>query len=151
MAKVPAKQSSLNSALAKIPNLSQQLNKLVDEASATVRQVESFLEKSHVGAVHAKIDLESTSESTTSLRYERIGSKFRIAVATETHGAPPTEAAYSVRAFSDCPRDLKLQAFQKLPELIEQIVTNLQSLIEKTQETTKEVMDNIGLPSAAEE
>jgi len=123
----------------------------VDEASATVRQVESFLEKSHDGAVHAKIDLESTSESTTSLRYERIASKFRIAVATETHGVPPPEAASSVRAFSDCPRDLKLQAFQKLPELIEQIVANLESMIDKTKETTKEVMETIGLPPKDDE
>jgi hypothetical protein len=151
MAKIPAKQSPLNSALAKIPNLSQQLNKLVDEASATVRQVESFLEKAHVGSVNSKIDLESTSDFTTSLRYERIGAKFRIAVATENHGVPPPEAAFSVRAFSDCPRDLKLQAFQKLPELIEQIVANLESMIDKTKETTKEVMESIGLPPKVDE
>jgi hypothetical protein len=151
MPQVGAK-SPPNAALAKIPVLSQQFNKLVDEASTTVRQVEEFFEKSHLGSVGASVLIGTSGSQSYSLTYRKIGDKFRIAIDNgDDDPTCPPEYSESTKAFSDCTRDLKLSAFQKLPELIEQVAGKLEVLISQTKATTKAVQDTIGLFPKLEE
>ncbi len=143
--KIPL-ESPLNATLAKIPALSKRLNKLADDASATVRKVEEFFEKAHVGITDASVQVYLDDDSNpVDLEYLRMpNGKFRIALVSNYPAEGDDPPRTKVRPFSDCSRDEKLKAFEHLPGLLERIVDALAKMIEKTEETTRTINKTIG-------
>ena len=143
--KIPV-ESPLNATLAKIPALSKRLNMLVDDASATVRKVEEFFEKAHVGVTEASVQVYLDDDSNTvDLKYLRMpNGKFRIALVTNYPAEGDDPPRTKVRPFSDCSRDEKLKAFEHLPPLLERIVDALEEMIDKTEKATRTINKTIG-------
>ena len=114
------------SALAKLKQSADILNAITDTASDSVKSIEEFLSKECSIGFHSYVCVRSPGEETPEsvfLEYRRIGNKFRIAVVEVDALEPDREY---LRAWSDCPRNLKMETIEKLPELIDKITEQVE-------------------------
>jgi hypothetical protein len=103
--------------MARLQQSAAALNQISDTAAKTVKEVEGFLETCSIGVPAYVMFADGPSDDDHGyLAYVRVGNRFRIAV---SFGEDP-DREY-VRAWSDCPRDIKLDSFAKLPELLAHI------------------------------
>ena len=125
--------------------ISTRLNKASDQASDLVAAVETFLNEDCSIGLPASLVIERKKDESDDLHtewltvsYERWDGRFRIVVEL-AHGFDPTEEVTIdlKKPWDQCPRDLKLQAFRKLPELLNEIadqagwaVTNSEDAVE---------------------
>lgn len=116
---------ALSEAFEHLRSSTERLNQVTDAAALTIREVEAFLESVGVG-LYAQVHIKTLSAPGddeadrvyVTLEYRRVqGGKFRIAVAVGTDEAF-TYDDEAVRPWSECSRDEKLEAFEKLPELL---------------------------------
>ena len=132
-------------AVDKLRRSSARLNQLTDEANTTVKEVEDFLNKECSAGIFASVaisapSLDEPDVAGSYLEYRRFGQRYRIAVVSKSLFDPESE---SVKSWSECPRDEKLRAIKKLPELIMEVAQNLDEKIvdaEKTMASVSQVL-----------
>ena len=130
---------SLAEAVDKLRRSSARLNQLTDEANTIVKEVENFLNKECSVGVFASVVVSTMEVAEQSLQYSRVGSRYRIAVVWITEGGDPDDPDISVRPWSECPRDEKLETIKSLPSLIVEIAKNLDKKIIDTEKAASAV------------
>jgi hypothetical protein len=153
--------STLNSSLNKLRKMAPELNKAADDAAKIVQDVEATLTQLNIG-IPAEADVSGVSKTKAVteyvlLAYRRVKSNFRIAIVVERHTEfvnsegfqDSAEETVSETPWLECPRDLKLESFPKLPALLEAIIKNAteaKEKVEKAQETIKQIFASSSAP-----
>jgi hypothetical protein len=141
--------------MARLREIAPRLNAATDQASKLVTMVEKFLvEELRIG-VSAEVGYEElpagTDEDNRTLKvrhalaFGRVGGTFRIHVVRETIDVDDGTSARTTLAeermlWPSCPRETKLKAFEKLPELLDQIIEEAERLA-RTSEATRAKVD----------
>jgi hypothetical protein len=133
---------ALRPRLDRLQELSKQVNSSLDDAGRIIQGVEAYLsDVLHIG-VSASVPLEYESEpeeyyrSERDLNYARFGPKFRIFVShlMESHGHPQTS---DQTLWANCSRDVKLLAFNKLPELLDCLISSLEGTLAQVEASSE--------------
>ena len=125
------------------------LNALADEAAVLVRELERFLGEECSLGVYASVKvaaLDPDGEYSRLIQYRRHASRFRIVV---TEGS--CEEDEDSKPWSDCSRDVKLQSFERLPELVSEITKQLDAKIRKAEATVESVAEILAPYTKSEE
>jgi len=141
----------LRKSIERIRSLAPDLNKATDEAQKVVARVEQFLDGCGIGvtaeAQFSNEDLDENMSRQRQLSYARVAGKFRIAVTAtlcemleNTTKFMPDEDNPPI-AWGSCPRDIKLESFGRLPELLEKIADRASELSQAATDTTKTVKE----------
>jgi hypothetical protein len=135
----------LENSVAHLRAFSLHLNDVTDQATAAVRRVETFLnQECRLGlAVYVPVTAHAPDLPTLQLGYARTGERYRIVVRSlayavrdgevlRHHGSqsPVIEAEEQV-AWSECPRAIKLDAFQHLPALLTALQEKVADVIQR--------------------
>ncbi len=145
--------SELSDALESLSKSAQLLNQLTDEATATVLKVEEFLGDFNLG-IEGKVAFGGRREPSKivnslginthtlalreivheypQLEYRRFGKDRRFRIVVSDHFD-------NMSAWSELPRDIKLQAISALPALIRFIATEVEERIAKAKSALAEV------------
>ena len=130
--------------LDKLHELSKKLNSTADDIGQVVQGVETYLNEVCRLGIHASTLVEAdTNEeegfsSRKSLVYGRYGTKYRLFVVDEDehHG---NCVGHTETLWANCPRDLKLAAYLKLPNLLDDLITRVQETLEHLEENTEKL------------
>jgi hypothetical protein len=122
--------------LERLETLAKSLNAVSDEIGKVVQGVEAHLNETlHLG-VRASAELERGEDPTATISwhrrlvYDRYGPKFRIYVIYESY-IDGNSDAYEETLWANCPRDMKLLAFIKLPELLDDLAAQVEKVLEQ--------------------
>lgn len=157
----------LRDSLNQLRKLSPKLNKVTDEAAATVAAIEKFLNQECSIGIPAEVDAWTADEESLSLGYRRCAGQFRIVVierslamsvddndnrvpATDDGGFQIWNTVGEV-PWSENTRVNKLRTFPSLPQLLNRIAEVATSTIEATEKTAaivKQIVGTIGTSSA---
>jgi hypothetical protein len=134
---------NLRPRLDRLQELSKTVNSRADETGRIVQAVEKYLsEVVHIGVpAWVTIDHEDDGEGwerETSLAYGRFGEKFRIFVEIGTFIAGDLHDDKKT-LWANCPRDIKLKAYNALPKLLDELVKQLEGTLEQIQENTETI------------
>ena len=146
--------STLHASLIRIRELAPELNKVSDEATRIVQGLEDLLAKELFIGTRACVAfvtklLSPKKRSSKELCYCRIDNKFRIAVVetlaidfVDESGQPQhASEERDLKPWAESPRDVKLESFPYLPQLLEEIVKRSESVadsVRKTQDTIEQ-------------
>jgi hypothetical protein len=149
--------STLRQSIQKLRSLAPELNEAANEAVKIVQEVENLLTKELSLGIKAEVEVSviQISENKcefTSLAHCRVNDKFRIAVVVERRIEVMDDRGYkdyrwktiSETPWAECPRDVKLETFQKLPELLEKLVEEAKKAQHNVSETQKTLREIIG-------
>lgn len=154
--KVDTMTEELRRKLAALRAAAPALNKATDEATAVVAAVEKFLADLSIGltlkaqsflGVPAPAGDDEALTVFHSLAYGRVGGTYRVHVTAETCRKDDNYVdgwdtlSTEETPWSSCPREMKLQSFAKLPELLGMIADRALKLTEETTRTTETVRD----------
>jgi hypothetical protein len=134
---------NLRPRLDRLQELAKTVNSRTDEAGRIVQGVEKYLsEVLHLGvSAWVRIDHEDDGdgwEKETSLAYGRYGDKFRIFVEAGTLIAGDLDD-HSKTLWANCPRDIKLKAYNALPKLLDALVGELKGTLDQIQANTETI------------
>jgi hypothetical protein len=116
----------LSLAIERLRTSTQRLNKITDEIAKHVKQVELFLEEVGVGISARTLIKNLPDETPMFLEYRYLPSgKFRIAVVWTTLTEEGEYCDHGERAWSECSREVKLESFVKLPELLNELIKSV--------------------------
>jgi predicted NBD/HSP70 family sugar kinase len=102
------------------------LNSTVSDLADTVRELEASLESWGVGVpARVTVDVDHDNAWYVDLVYTRVGQRFRVAVESAELGDP----CPSVKPWSDCSRDTKLETITLLPGLVAAIAAAVERRI----------------------
>ncbi len=150
--------SEIFDALNALGKLAPKLNSVADDAAQVVREVEKRLDNYGL-MIHASVlinilEISERIQEETDLEYRRIGGKFRIAIVRERHTAttdandtsPTAHTTLEVTPWLECGRELKLESFEFLPDLLAKIIQNVQKAIagaEKAAPAVRKFLDSM--------
>lgn len=129
---------TLHDAVAHLRNLSSHLNDVTDQATAAVRRVETFLnQECRLGlSVFVPVADPAPGAAALQLGYARTAGRYRIVVRTLCLDAsdddPDAVDGDDMVAWTECPREIKLDAFQQLPDLLGVLQQHLTQVIART-------------------
>jgi len=140
-------RDALRPRLNRLGELAKQLNASSDEIALIVQRVEAYLSENLKLGVWANATLEheesedGSYKSTKSLVYGRLGPKFRFYVIDEVydHGCGNQ---FDPVPWGNCTREVKISAFNALPNLLDKLIANVQNTLEEI-EANKETLDAI--------
>jgi len=156
----------LRKRMVRLRELAPRLNSATDQASRLVRMVENFL----VEELHIGISAESTPFNSWSpgededgrarmirqtLAFGRVGAAYRIHVAEEISladddGCRQWLVSKQPTLWPSCGRETKLRAVEKLPELLDKIISETERLAETVDDTASTIESMIGEPSESD-
>ena len=144
MPPIRRKEPDLPDAVQSLRSISPRLNAITDRANETVRDVEQFLnDECSIGLpAFTVISFDNGDEEDyagTYLGYVRVGPKYRIAVATLDNASN----IQSVKPWTDCSREEKLESFGKLPDLLARIAERAEEQIQTAEKAAKTVADTL--------
>jgi predicted nucleotidyltransferase len=122
--------------LDRLKSLAKSLNEVSDEISKVVQGVEAYLSDQLRIGVTASVLIEREEDPTETicfrreLVYGRFGPKFRLYVA-EITSVDGGRNELEQTPWANCPRDMKLLAFQKLPELLDELAVQVERLLDQ--------------------
>src|SRR5262245_7208702 len=119
----------LSVAIETLRTSTQKLNEICDNAATVIRDVETFLDESHVG-ISAHVDVKKIQgedgSTWVTLSYDRHSTgKFRILVNTIPSWAQEQDDV-KVRPWAECSRDDKLDSLEKLPALLVELAKQIE-------------------------
>jgi hypothetical protein len=152
--------NELKKRIAALRGISPRLNSVTDQVSEIVRSVEKTLvEELNVGIeasvkFHSERALETGASREHFLAFNRVGSagyRLHVAILTvrdSTHqpGGPDTKAPLHEEQilWPSCGREMKLMAFDKLPELLDRIIKNAEGLLQTAELTAAKIKEMVG-------
>jgi hypothetical protein len=152
--------NELKKRIAALRGISPRLNSVTDQVSEIVRTVEKTLvEELNIGIeASVKFHTEPSAEKDVfrehSLAFSRVASAgYRINVTTRTirdsnEQVSITSSAEPVHEeqilWPSCSREIKLRAFDKLPELLDAIIKNAEGLRETAERTAAKIREMVG-------
>ncbi len=122
--------------LDRLQTLAKSLNAVSDEISKVVQGVEAHLSDTLRIGVTASVLIEREEDPTETvcirreLVYGRFGPKFRLYVA-EITAVDGCQDQLEQTPWANCPRDMKLLSFQKLPELLDELAKQMEGLLDQ--------------------
>jgi hypothetical protein len=132
--------SAISLSISKLRELAPALNKACDDAAKIVQEIEDLLNKELNLGIQATVSVSSTDvtpERTEVIRlaHRRVKGRFRIAVVQATHLTYVDESQtlsepweeHEVTPWAECARDVKLETFARLPQLLEKIIKNAET------------------------
>jgi hypothetical protein len=141
----------LSVAIKRLRTSSQRLNQISDEAAQLIQDIEQFLEETRVGvSATVQIGYGASSPNADSpdwadlLSYRRLNSgKFRVAFVRQD-----VESSHegTVRPWSECTRDEKLQSLEKLPELLVELANQIEERTIRAEQVLSIVNASLQLP-----
>lgn len=134
----------LRAAVESLRSLAPRLNQVTDDANAIVRDVEHFLNEECSLGVHACVNIkryDADNDAGEWLEYRRVGPRYRIAFVVSDEGGNDV----SVKAWSDCPRQEKLQSFAVLPALLAKVAASVEAELKKAEDTAKAVSSTLAV------
>lgn len=121
----------------KLRAVAQELNRVSDELGTFITELEGVLKDLQLGVptwvkVSGEVDHESESFWFREIGYARVGAKWGLAVRTRSgdYTDPATEECEQW-LFNDAPRALRIEAVDKLPELLEGMIKEASSTAQK--------------------
>lgn len=141
----------LSVAIDRLRTSTQRLNTITDAAAQTVRDVEGMLEEMQVGVsawvrVVNEYDEGDRSITEIDLSYSPDSSgKYRVRVVRTPDYAQEPEQS-SATNWAECSRAIKLQTFEKLPDLLIAIAKNVDERVTKAERVVSEVTARLPLP-----
>ncbi|MFI5461449.1 MAG: hypothetical protein ACHRXM_39110 [Isosphaerales bacterium] len=122
--------------LDRLQALAKSLNAVSDEISKVVQGVESYLsDQLHIG-IRAEVLIEKDEDPSETiciqrkLVYGRYGPKFRLFV-TQITSVDGSRDHYEETLWANCPRDVKLLSFTKLPELLDELAVQVEKVLDQ--------------------
>jgi hypothetical protein len=153
----------LREKLAALRVIAPRLNSTTDEVIAVVKAVEKFFDELSLGvsATTSDFDVASLSDSVSDdedevlrvfskLAYGRVGGRYQVYILKGTERkVRGAEGVWEVIATEELPwssacRELKLASFECMPELLETIADQANSLMHRAAATTKVVKEVLG-------
>jgi hypothetical protein len=135
---------NLRPRLDRLQELSKAVNSRTDEAGRIVQGVEKYLsDVLHLG-VRASVTIDKDEDYRDAwqfqrdLVYGRYGDKFRIFVEEATLVAGDLDN-HKETLWANCPRDIKLIAFNALPTLLDEMVKSLEGTLAQIQANTETI------------
>jgi hypothetical protein len=135
---------NLRPRLDRLQELSKTVNSRTDEAGRIVQGVEKYLgEVLHLG-VRASVTIDKDEDHyeqrlhEKELVYGRHGDRFRIFVASANLIGGEVDD-YKETLWANCPRDVKLMAFNALPKLLDELVKGLEATLEQIQANSETI------------
>jgi len=152
--------NELKKRIAALRGMSPRLNSVTDQVSEIVRTVEKTLvEELNIGIESSvKFHSEPATEKGVfrehSLAFGRVASSgYRLHVATRAvrDSSQPTGESHASESIHEeqilwpsCSREIKLRAFDKLPELLDGIIKNAEELLETAEKTAAKIKEMVG-------
>jgi len=152
--------NELKKRIAALRGISPRLNSVTDQVSQIVKSVEQTLvEELNIGIeASAKFHAEPATEKGVLrehyLAFNRVGSAgYRLHIATLTvrdsaqrpGGSESSEPlALEQVLWPSCSREMKLKAFDKLPELLDRIIKNAEGLLQTAELTAARIKEMVG-------
>ncbi len=152
--------NELKRRIAALRGINPRLNSVTDQVTEIMRSVEKTLvEELKIGIDASELFLtELGGEKGTTLEhylsFNRVGSAgYRIHVAiltvrdtsSETGLAGSSERLNEERVlWTSCSREMKLRAFEKLPDLLDRIIQNAEGLLRTADETAAKIKEMVG-------
>jgi hypothetical protein len=141
--------------LVRLRDLTAQLNSHSDDANRVAMAVESFLtDTCHVG-VEGQVWIDGYEENgdpgwSRVLVYGRYNGQYRLYVAeTDYRDVGPDGPEGTQTLWANCPRDIRLAAYEKLPDLLANLVGRVEARIEKIRACTEAINEIIDLAPPA--
>lgn len=122
---------SISSAMSTLKNSADKLNTITNKAASTVKNIEAFLSSECSIGFNERVLIKKNDFSSTYLEYRRVGSNFRITVTNSSNTNTILTKKETVKAWSDCSRDIKIESLEKLPDLIIAITKHVEKEITK--------------------
>jgi hypothetical protein len=145
---------TLRPRLDRLQELSKQVNVATDDAGRVVQGVESYLTDVLRLGTRASIRLEFERDeegffwSEKRLEYGRYGPKYRIYVVDA--GEQQGHYAQTETLWANCPRDVKLMAFERLPDLLDELIRTLEGTLDQVR-ANSEAIQSLLPPSTVRE
>jgi hypothetical protein len=133
--------------LERLRDLAAQLNTHSDEANHLVAAVETFLSDVCNGGVQGSISIEGHADEygphwERVLHYGRFtDGKYRICIVYKDFDdlGPNNNPAEQWTAWANCPRDIRLAAYDQLPALLVKLIEELEARIAKLRASTESI------------
>jgi hypothetical protein len=143
----------LSVAFERLSTSTQRLNKACDAAAQTVRDVEAYLEETQTG-VEASTPVETIeygeygeNQVDIVLVYEKYKQgKYRITICHYSEPSNEHDEGVDRQAWSEATRDLKIQCFEKLPNLLIEIAKKVDERVAQAERIVTEVTSKLPLP-----
>lgn len=131
------RNDELSNSLRQLRTSSEQLNKLSESISQTVRSIEQYLtDECHIG-IEVAVPIGDYDGEEYSLAYKKVGNGWRIVLVSDNAFDPN-------RPWSDCPRGMKLWSAKYLPNLIMGLDAAASNYIKSANETLRTVDAALG-------
>jgi hypothetical protein len=138
----PSKIERIQNAVKQLPSVAAKINAASDDLAKPITKLEASLKKYSLGIptwVTIKSGGEVPDHWEDELGYTKIDGKWRIAIRSiEGNLQYPEADSYSAWAFNDAPRHLRVEAIEKIPDLLEALISNTTNMtneiITKSQE-----------------
>jgi hypothetical protein len=146
------KEFKIAGTLQSLANIAQKVNDLSDRLTDHVSEVESAINKFNLG-VYATVIAETTSEDGTYVRIIRLAygkSTGRWGFVIEDFIDQDPENSWQSWAFKEAPRELRLKVIERIPQLLDELVTKSSSLasdISDKIKMTKDLVECLSQPS----
>jgi hypothetical protein len=136
---------ALGPRLRQLQELSKKLNSTADDVSKIVQSVESFLSDVCRLGIEASIVFHKEEFepgeflSQKVLCYGRYAKAYRLYVVEETFHMGTLESR-SETLWANCPRDLKLTSYIRLPELLDDLIHRVQITLDMVEQNSEAVL-----------
>jgi hypothetical protein len=129
----------------KLAEVATTLNTASDQLGAVITQLDAALKRLNLG-VPASVMFAGNDDQNTGLfwrrdlAYNKVAGRWGLAITTSSGDlARPDENDYEEWLFNEAPRSYRIDAVEKIPELLEKLVAEAATLTSKTVSTTIQV------------
>jgi hypothetical protein len=135
---------NLREQIGRLRALAPELNAVTDKAALLIQSVEKFLDEDCRFGLSAYVVMSSEPASQYQddeqrLEYTRVDGKFKICVSYVTTQPDGEDHVHSRTVWASCPRELKLQTVDRIPDLLKEITRRVENTIRSGKEASERV------------
>ena len=119
------------------------LSQASDELARPIRQVELLIQQLNIGLdtwvkIASGADDDNDNYWRREVGYVKFWSGWELAIRRTTGSRSADQESSDTWPFNEAPRSLRIEAFDKLPELLEELINNADKTAKKLREKTQE-------------